>query len=216
VVIDKDWFGPDAYLLAGGERRLHFYEPTPHELAVAAFFRALTGYQPSPPNDSAHVLSASAMPDAFDVVTDAASPYLLRQYRVLCYVGEHAGRFKRGLGDYAGKLIFMGDPVAAAQSLTEATREEMPARVEGRVHWLLDRKPDRWQLAAFNPHGVTLDFLEGERCDPAAATPVTISAPGVGKARSVSSWPESTRVDRGRADQLEATVGPGGVIVLEW
>lgn len=156
------------------------------------------------------------MPDAFDIVTDVASPCFLRQYRVLCYVGEHAGRLKHNLGDYAGKLILMGDPVAAAQLLTEATRKELPARVEGTVHWLLNRKPDRWQLAAFNPHGVTVDFVEGERSDSAAAAPVTISAPGVGKARSVSSWPESTRVDRGRADQLEATVGPGGFIILEW
>lgn len=216
VVTDNDWFGLDAYLLAGAERRLYFYEPTPHELAVAAFFRALTGHRPSPPNDSACVLSASAMPDAFDVLTDAATSDLLRQYRVLCYVGEHPGRLKRGLGGYAGKLILMGDPVAAAQSLTEATREEMPVRVEGNMHWLLNRKRDRWQLAAFNPHGVTLDFVEGERSDPTAAAPVTISATGVGKARSVSWWPESTRVDRRRASQLDATIGPGGLIVLEW
>lgn len=216
LVLDRDWFGLDTYFLAGREKFHRFYDPPVHQSSVARFFQTLTGYRRSAPNDDAQVLTASEMPDAFDVITDAAEGDLLRRYRVLCYVGEHPGRLKRRLGGYGGKLIVMDGPDAAAKLLTEATVAELPVRVEGHVHWLINRKADGWQLAAFNPHGVTVDFVKGEQSDPKASALLSIRGSGLGKAKVTSAWPGSTGLRRLQTDRLEADIGPGGLIVIEW
>ena len=104
----------------------------------------------------------------------------------------------------------------AAKSLSEATVAELPVRVEGHVPWLINRKADGWQLAAFNPHGVTVDFVKGERSDPKASAPLSIRGPGLHEAKVTSAWPESTSVRHLRGGLLEVEIGPGGLIVIEW
>jgi hypothetical protein len=216
VVIDRDWFGLDSSLLAGSKHQLHFYEPTDHQLAVAAFFRALVSHRPAPANDCANVLPASAMPDAFDILTDDATPEQLARYRVLCYVGEHPARFRRAAAGHPGASIMLEEPEATAAELTARTCEQLPMQVEGEVQWALNRKGAGWQLVLLNPHGVTSDFEKGEQSDPRAVVEVEITGAGVNKARAVSAFPAGSRISSRRAGRLRASIGPGGLLVLEW
>ncbi len=64
--------------------------------------------------------------------------------------------------------------------------------------------------------GVTVDFVKGERSDPKASAPLSIRGPSLHKAKVSSAWPESTGVHCLGTDRLEAEIGPGGLIVIEW
>jgi hypothetical protein len=215
----------DAYFLASRRGRIQrFYEPTQADRAAAEFFRHLVGNEPSVPNDDAQVLTASAMPDAFDVVTDQAQADLLRRYRVLAYVGEHPARLRRRLRGCGGRVIFLDEPEAAASVLTEATLGLLPVRVEGPVHWLVNDKGRGLQIGIFNPRGVTVDFVRGERADPRAAVEATVwvgtdgrRAGGVrlDRARVSAAWPAGSGIRRRTAGRLDLAVGPGGLVVLE-
>ena len=119
-------------------------------------------------------------------------------------------------GHGAGQNNFWSRQRLTAKSLSEATVAELPVRVEGHVHYLINRKADGWQLAAFNPHGVTVDFVKGERSDPKASAPLSIRGPGLHEAKVTSAWPESTGVRCLQADGLKAEIGPAGLIVIEW
>ena len=225
VVIDSDWFGLDAYFMAGRHDRIQrFYPPKPADEAAAEFFRHLVGCQDSPPNDDARVLTASAMPDAFDLLTDQAGADVLGRYRVLAYVGEHPGRLRRKLRGWPGRLIEMDGPEAAADALTEATLDELPVRVEGPVHWLLNRRRGSWQIGLFNPRGVTVDFSRPEQSDPAAAAEVTVTLVAgrrragparLDGARVSTAAPAGSGIRRRRVAGLTVNVGPGGLVVLE-
>lgn len=57
---------------------------------------------------------------------------------------------------------------------------------------------------------------KGEQSDPKASAPLSIRGPGLDKAKVTSAWPESTGVRCLQADRLEAEIGPGGLIVIEW
>jgi hypothetical protein len=213
VIIDRDWFGLDAYFLAGGRAKyLRFYEPTDHQQKVAAFFRALTGHQPAPPNDDSAVLSASPMPDAFDVVVDDAAPEVLDRYKVLLYVGEHPRRLRR----YQGRLMMLDDPVRTAKAVTAATLEHLPLRIDGPVNWLVTRKAGVYQVGLFNPHGVTVDFVRGEQSDPQATVAATITGrSSVKQVRVRYAWPDQSRVVRISRHAVKVAVGPGGLVIVE-
>ncbi len=113
-------------------------------------------------------------------------------------------------------MLWLEDPAETAAAFATAACDRLPVRLEGKVNWLLSRKGDGWQLAAFNPHGVTVDFVKGEQADPKAAVEISVSGTGVGRARAVSSWPAETRLGARRTGVLEATIGPGGGLILEW
>ena len=215
VVIDREWFGLDTKLLAGQRTYFGFNEPPPHQEKVARFFRALVGHRDSPPNDDARVLTAGAMPDAFDIVADDASPELLSGYSVLCYVGERPERFRRAARRLPCEWSVLDDPERTAKDLTASVLHRMPVRVEGNVNWLVCRKPDGWQVGLFNPHGVTTDFEKGERTDPAAAVTARVLAPGCRRARASAKAPAESGVLRRQRDGFDVEIGPGGLLILE-
>lgn len=217
IVIDREWFGLDTYHLAGAKEYLRFFDAPEHQKRVAEFFRALVGHHDSPGGDDARVLTASAMPDALNVVLDDAKADFYEGYEVVAYIGERPGRFLKKMKGSSCETILLGDPGATAEAVTRATLARMPVRVDGRVNWLVNRKPGVWQVALFNPEGVTVSFDKGERVDASATvTAVVNREEALSRPAVKAAWPGRSGTVRSGARGTEVTVGPGGLVVLEF
>lgn len=191
-------FPPREIDLAWAKVRDAIYSPSPAAGATSALARS-----------EAACYAASRYPELFDVTPSDAPEEHWSQYREVIAIGDGHAPACAVRGPVDAQLTRLA---AAMEKWSPLTRSgDMPLQINLRA------RDQAWILGLYNPDGAHRGDSAGsgsileESC---RRREVLRMKSALKSARVLHAWPAGTGIER-RGDDLEATVGPGGALIVE-
>jgi hypothetical protein len=125
---------------------------------VKKVFKLIFGESRSVYGNEGHVMTNSAFGDHFDIIYQS-SKTAYQNYDYLIDLSYNSS-LKQNCD--SSKIIETADIEVFERELTDILKKELPCIVEGGIHWLLNKKKDKWIISLFNNEGVNRNSEKGD------------------------------------------------------